>query len=91
MGDFNIFSNNNNKDLGNRVSVTAYADLQKTLDDSPYLRFVQCHIDDGTIDARVGDMGLLTDTVNNKYKVRSVKFIKLKSKFGLHSIYGLSL
>ncbi|PAV91432.1 hypothetical protein WR25_06403 [Diploscapter pachys] len=53
---------------GNGVSVTAYADLQKTLDDSPYLRFVQCHIDDGTIDARVGDMGLLTDTVNNKYK-----------------------
>ncbi|CAD6193615.1 unnamed protein product [Caenorhabditis auriculariae] len=53
---------------GRQISVSALMDLQKTVDDQPYLRFVECRIDDGIVEAKLANMGLLTDTINNKYR-----------------------
>ncbi|CAJ0582225.1 unnamed protein product, partial [Mesorhabditis spiculigera] len=53
---------------GRAISISAYLDLQKSVDDRPYLRFLSCQIDGGTIDTRVANMGLFTDTVNTKYR-----------------------
>ncbi|KAK6753565.1 hypothetical protein RB195_012885 [Necator americanus] len=53
---------------GMGVSVSAYLDIQKSINDEPYLRMVNCQIDDGFIETRVANMGLLTDTVNMKYR-----------------------
>ncbi|VDP02088.1 unnamed protein product [Heligmosomoides polygyrus] len=52
---------------GTGVSVSAFLDIQKTLNDEPYLRMTKCQIDGGVVDSRVADMGLLTDTINAKY------------------------
>ncbi|CAJ0961015.1 unnamed protein product, partial [Mesorhabditis belari] len=53
---------------GRSISISAYLDLQKSVDDRPYLRFLSCQIDGGTIDTRVANMGLFTDTINTKYR-----------------------
>ncbi|GMR59500.1 hypothetical protein PMAYCL1PPCAC_29695, partial [Pristionchus mayeri] len=52
---------------GRGLSVTTTFDLQKSVDDEPYLRMLTCGIEGGTIEARVAGMGIFTDTVNNKY------------------------
>ncbi|VDL85069.1 unnamed protein product [Nippostrongylus brasiliensis] len=52
---------------GSGLSVSAFLDIQKSMNDQPYLRMTQCRIDGGIIDTRVADMGLLTDTINAKY------------------------
>ncbi|GMT10959.1 hypothetical protein PFISCL1PPCAC_2256, partial [Pristionchus fissidentatus] len=52
---------------GRGLSVTTTFDLQKSVDDEPYLRMLSCGIEGGTIEARVAGMGIFTDTVNNKY------------------------
>uniref|UniRef100_A0A1I7XI54 Uncharacterized protein n=1 Tax=Heterorhabditis bacteriophora TaxID=37862 RepID=A0A1I7XI54_HETBA len=54
---------------GHGISVSAYLDLQKTVGDEPYLRFLQCQIDGGYVETKVANMGIFTDTVNTKYKV----------------------
>ncbi|CAI5452246.1 unnamed protein product [Caenorhabditis angaria] len=51
---------------GRSIGVTAVLDLQKTVNDQPYLRFNECRIENGIVNARVANMGLLTDTVNQK-------------------------
>ncbi|ETN82258.1 LBP / BPI / CETP family protein [Necator americanus] len=56
------------------VSVSAYLDIQKSINDEPYLRMVNCQIDDGFIETRVANMGLLTDTVNMKYRKKASLF-----------------
>ncbi|KAL6742895.1 hypothetical protein Aduo_015993 [Ancylostoma duodenale] len=53
---------------GMRVSVSAYLDIQKSVNDEPYLRMLNCQIDGGFIETRVANMGLFTDTVNTKYR-----------------------
>lgn len=56
------------------MSVSAFLDIQKTLNDEPYLRMTKCQIDGGVVDSRVADMGLLTDTINAKYHVSAFNF-----------------
>lgn len=55
------------------VSVSAYLDIQKSVNDEPYLRMLNCQIDGGFIETRVANMGLFTDTVNTKYRVSTTK------------------
>ncbi|KJH50465.1 hypothetical protein DICVIV_03397, partial [Dictyocaulus viviparus] len=50
------------------VTVSAYMDIQKTSNDEPYFRMLSCNIDSGIVEAKVANMGLLTDTVNFKYR-----------------------
>lgn len=52
---------------GRSIGVSALLDLQKTVNDQPYLRFNDCKIENGIVSARVTNMGLLTDTINQKF------------------------
>lgn len=52
---------------GRSIGVSALLDLQKTVNDQPYLRFNECRIENGIVSARVANMGLLTDTINQKF------------------------
>ncbi|CAI2354511.1 unnamed protein product [Caenorhabditis sp. 36 PRJEB53466] len=52
---------------GRSIGVSAVLDLQKTVNDQPYLRFNECKIENGIVTAHVANMGLLTDTVNQKF------------------------
>ncbi|EGT58536.1 hypothetical protein CAEBREN_32105 [Caenorhabditis brenneri] len=49
------------------IGVSALLDLQKTVNDQPYLRFNECKIENGIVSTRVANMGLLTDTINQKF------------------------
>ncbi|KAK6014834.1 hypothetical protein OSTOST_19774, partial [Ostertagia ostertagi] len=53
---------------GQRVSVSAFFDIQKSVNDQPYLRMTGCQIDGGVVQTRVADVGLFTDTINSKYQ-----------------------
>ncbi|CAJ0589972.1 unnamed protein product [Cylicocyclus nassatus] len=53
---------------GMRVSVAAFFDIQKSVNDEPYMRMLNCQIDGGIIETRVANMGLITETVNTKYR-----------------------
>ncbi|XGW03802.1 hypothetical protein V3C99_015169 [Haemonchus contortus] len=50
------------------ISVAALFDIQKSVNDEPYLRMTACQIDGGRVQTRVADVGLLTDTINGKYQ-----------------------
>ncbi|EGT37599.1 hypothetical protein CAEBREN_29907 [Caenorhabditis brenneri] len=52
---------------GRSIGVSALLDLQKTVNDQPYLRFNECKIENGIVSTRVANMGLLTDTINQKF------------------------
>lgn len=53
-----------------QLSVIVSTDLQKDQNRVPYVLMLSCEMLDGFIDARVIDMGLLTEAINVKYKVR---------------------
>ncbi|KAE9413184.1 hypothetical protein Angca_000847, partial [Angiostrongylus cantonensis] len=58
------------------ISVTAYMDIQKTSNDQPYFRMLSCQIDGGIVNAKVANMGLITDLVNMRFRVsRGLIFI----------------
>uniref|UniRef100_A0A0K0DEJ3 BPI2 domain-containing protein n=1 Tax=Angiostrongylus cantonensis TaxID=6313 RepID=A0A0K0DEJ3_ANGCA len=50
------------------ISVTAYMDIQKTSNDQPYFRMLSCQIDGGIVNAKVANMGLITDLVNMRFR-----------------------
>lgn len=50
------------------VTVTATFDIQKDLQRTPYLHQHSCALEMGLVNARVNGMGLITDSVNLKYK-----------------------
>uniref|UniRef100_A0AC34QGM0 Uncharacterized protein n=1 Tax=Panagrolaimus sp. JU765 TaxID=591449 RepID=A0AC34QGM0_9BILA len=51
------------------LSITATLDLQKNQYRQPYLRAATCELRGGLYDARVTDLGLLTESINIRYKV----------------------
>uniref|UniRef100_A0A7E4UNB9 BPI2 domain-containing protein n=1 Tax=Panagrellus redivivus TaxID=6233 RepID=A0A7E4UNB9_PANRE len=52
----------------NSLSLSATIDLQKNQYRQPYLRLASCELRGGFYDAKVTDLGLLTDSINLKYK-----------------------
>ncbi|KAJ1345681.1 hypothetical protein KIN20_000270 [Parelaphostrongylus tenuis] len=52
---------------GAGISATTYMDIHRTSNDEPYFRMLSCNIDGGIVDAKVTNMGLITDLVNIKY------------------------
>lgn len=54
-----------------QLNVRAVLDIQKTLNDTPYMRVVSCRLENGVVSARAENIGLLTDLANLKYQVWS--------------------
>uniref|UniRef100_A0AC35FP09 Lipid-binding serum glycoprotein N-terminal domain-containing protein n=1 Tax=Panagrolaimus sp. PS1159 TaxID=55785 RepID=A0AC35FP09_9BILA len=54
--------------IAKALSISATLDLQKNQFRQPYLRVSACELRAGYIDAKVTDLGLLTDSINFKYK-----------------------
>ena len=50
------------------LSISATLDLQKNQYRQPYLRVAGCELRGGFYDAKVTDLGLLTDSINAKYR-----------------------
>lgn len=60
-----------------QLAIGATFDIQKTLDDVPYIRLVTCTLISDIIVARVENMGLFTEIVNVKYEVLSSEMFLL--------------
>lgn len=56
-----------------QLTITAAFDLQKTQKRIPFLRMKSCELESGFVNTHVKDVGLLTDSINLKYKV-SIKY-----------------
>ncbi|CAD5223035.1 unnamed protein product [Bursaphelenchus okinawaensis] len=56
-----------------QITVTALFDIQKDLQRTPYLHQAGCSLDMGLVNAQVTGMGLITDSVNIKYKKEMVE------------------
>jgi hypothetical protein len=52
-----------------QLSIIVSTDLQKDQNRVPYIRILSCEMLDGLVDAKLVDMGLLTEAINIKYKV----------------------
>ncbi|CAB3398464.1 unnamed protein product [Caenorhabditis bovis] len=52
---------------GRNIGVSAVMDMQKTVNDLPYFRFLECRIDGGFVLAQLANMGLITDSINQKF------------------------
>jgi len=52
-----------------QLSLTAAFDLQKNQAKVPFLRMTTCELRAGYVTTQVNDLGLLTDSINLKYKV----------------------
>lgn len=64
------------------LSIAATLDLQKNQFRQPYLRVAACELRGAYFDAKVTDLGLLTESINFKYKVGYIPgFISLPSDF----------
>ncbi|KAI1728061.1 hypothetical protein DdX_00211 [Ditylenchus destructor] len=60
-------------DVGSRqLSITAAFDLQKNAQRVPYLRMQSCELRTGFVTTHVSELGLLTDSINLKYKADMV-------------------
>ncbi|MFH4974291.1 hypothetical protein AB6A40_001000 [Gnathostoma spinigerum] len=51
-----------------QVSVGGVMDIQKTIADIPYIRLISCSLESAIIDARVENMGMITEAINLKYQ-----------------------
>uniref|UniRef100_A0A915CN49 Lipid-binding serum glycoprotein C-terminal domain-containing protein n=1 Tax=Ditylenchus dipsaci TaxID=166011 RepID=A0A915CN49_9BILA len=59
--------------VGSRqLSITAAFDLQKNQLKVPFLRMQSCELRSGFVNTHVSDLGLLTDSINLKYKTEMV-------------------
>ncbi|CAD5233056.1 unnamed protein product [Bursaphelenchus xylophilus] len=56
-----------------QITVTATFDIQKDLQRTPYLHQAGCSLDMGIVNAQVNGMGLITDSVNIKYKKEMIE------------------
>ena len=52
-----------------QLSISAAFDLQKNPQRVPFLRMQSCELRSGFVSTQVNDLGLLTDSINLKYKV----------------------
>lgn len=63
----------------NQLVIGATFDIQKTVDNIPYIRVVSCSLINELILAQVENMGLFTIIVNTKYQVTVKKLLSFFS------------